>query len=66
MCRSEMLKELRQDIEEHQGLKICCPEEIAYKKGWISKEQITKLGETMKNNQYGQHLLRVAEGKIKY
>lgn len=55
-----------QDIEEHQGLKICCPEEIAYKKGWISKEQITKLGETMKNNQYGQHLLNVAEGKIKY
>ena len=51
-----------QDIEEHQG----CPEEIAYKKGWITKEQLVVLGESMKNNQYGQHLLNVAEGKIKY
>lgn len=53
-------------LEEHQGLKVCCPEETAYKNGWISKETLVKQGELMKNNQYGQHLLNVASGKIKY
>lgn len=49
-------------IEEHQGLKISCPEEIAYNNGWITKEQLLKQAELMKNNQYGQHLKKVAEG----
>ena len=53
-------------LEEHQGLKVCCPEEIAFKNGWISKEALLKTGESMKKNQYGQHLLNVANGKIKY
>jgi glucose-1-phosphate thymidylyltransferase len=53
-------------IEEHQGLKICCPEEIAFKNGWISKESLIEQGELMKKNQYGKHLLNVAYGKIKY
>lgn len=53
-------------VEEHQSLKICCPEEIAYKNGWISKDEILKIGESMKKNEYGQHLINVAEGKVKY
>lgn len=53
-------------VEEHQGLKICCPEEIAYKNGWISKEEILSVGNSMSKNEYGQHLIRVAEGKVKY
>ena len=53
-------------LEEHQGLKVCCPEEIAYKNGWISKEQLVETGKLMEKNQYGQHLLNVANGKIKY
>lgn len=53
-------------LEDHQGLKVCCPEEIAYKNGWISKEVLLEQGELMKKNQYGQHLLNVAAGKIKY
>lgn len=53
-------------LEEHQGLKVCCPEEIAYKNGWINKQTLIEQGELMKNNQYGKHLLNVAEGKIKY
>ncbi len=53
-------------VEEHQGLKICCPEEIAYKNGWISKEEILRVGNSMSKNEYGQHLIRVAEGKVKY
>lgn len=52
-------------VEEHEGLKIACPEEIAYKNGWISKGQLLKAAETMKNNQYGQHLFNVASGKVK-
>lgn len=53
-------------LEEHQGLKVCCPEEIAYKNGWINKQILIEQGELMKNNQYGRHLLNVANGRIKY
>lgn len=53
-------------MEEHQGIKISCPEEIAYINGWISKEALVERGELMKNNSYGQHLLAVAQGKFLY
>ena len=53
-------------LEEHQGLKVCCPEEIAYKNGWITKEVLLEQGHLMEKNQYGQHLLNVAKGNIKY
>lgn len=53
-------------IEDHQGLKISCPEEIAFNNGWISKEELLKIAEPMKKNQYGKHLINVAEGKVKY
>ncbi len=53
-------------VEEHQDIKICCPEEIAYVNGWISKEELLKEGESMKKNEYGQYLIRVADGNIKY
>ena len=53
-------------LEEHQGLKVCCPEEIAYKNGWISKDTLLEQGHLLEKNQYGQHLLNVANGKIKY
>ena len=53
-------------IEEHQGLMISCPEEIAFLNGWISKEKLLEIGNTMAKNQYGQHLIKVAEGKVKY
>jgi len=44
-------------IEKRQGLKIACLEEIAYKKGWITRDDILRLAETMKKTQYGQYLL---------
>ena len=53
-------------MEERQGLKICCPEEIAYTNGWIDKASLLALGQSMKQNEYGQHLLNVANGKIRY
>jgi len=52
-------------IEFRQGLKVACIEEIAYSKGFINKEQLLKLGNEMKNNDYGQYLISIAEGKIK-
>ncbi len=54
-----------QSIETHQGLKICCPEEISYLNGWIRKEDLERIGKTMANNEYGRHLINVASGKVK-
>ena len=51
-------------IEEHQGLMISCPEEIAYEHGWITKEKLLEIGNTMAKNSYGKHLINVAEGKV--
>lgn len=48
-------------IEKRQGLKIACLEGIAYTRGWISREQILRLAEPMKKNQYGQYLLKVVK-----
>ncbi len=53
-------------IEDHQGLKISCPEEIAFNNGWITKEELLEIAEPMKKNQYGKHLINVAEGKVRY
>jgi glucose-1-phosphate thymidylyltransferase len=44
-------------IEERQGLKISCPEEIAWRQGWISAEDVRRIGRSMDNNDYGQYLL---------
>jgi glucose-1-phosphate thymidylyltransferase len=46
-----------QVVEARQGLKIACPEEIAYRSGWISTEQLEQTGQEMRNNGYGQYLL---------
>jgi glucose-1-phosphate thymidylyltransferase len=46
-------------IEQRQGLKISCPEEIAYRMGYISAEQVERLAEPMKKNGYGQYLLEM-------
>ena len=51
-------------VEEHQGLMISCPEEIAFDNGWINKDKLLEIGKTMAKNSYGQHLINVAEGKV--
>lgn len=50
-------------IETHQHRKIACLEEIAYLNGWISRENVMKVYEEVKKNQYGQYLLDVLDGK---
>ncbi len=49
-----------QTIENRQGLKVACIEEIAYEMGYISKEKLLELAEPLKKNQYGQYLIRRA------
>jgi glucose-1-phosphate thymidylyltransferase len=51
-------------IEQRQGLKVSCIEEIAYKKGFISREQLIALAQPLSKNQYGEYLLRLAEKQI--
>lgn len=48
-------------LEKRTGLKIACLEGIAYRKGWISEEQLRQLAQPMRKNQYGQYLLRLAD-----
>lgn len=50
-------------VETHQHRKVACIEEIAYLNGWISREKLLELYEPLKNNQYGQYLKDIAEGK---
>ena len=55
-----------QSVEKHQGLKIACLEEIAYHKGWISKERLEQFVTTYAKSDYGKYLEKVLEGKIIY
>jgi len=48
-------------IERRQGLKIACPEEIAYRMRYIDAAQLARLGDAMKKNGYGRYLLRLLE-----
>lgn len=48
-------------IEKRQNLKVACLEEISYRMGYITKEQLIELAQPLKKNQYGQYLLRLAE-----
>ena len=51
-------------IERRQGLKIACPEEVAYRQGWVSAAEIEALAKPMLKNNYGQYLLRMLTEKL--
>jgi len=52
-------------VEKRQGLKIACPEEVAYRKNWMSKSDLIQTGEKMSKNAYGQYLLHLAQEDTK-
>ena len=52
-------------VQKRQGVQIAAPEEIAYKNGWISREELLISAEKYKKSSYGQHLFNVAEGKMR-
>jgi len=53
-----------QTIEERQGLKVSCIEEIAFKQGFINREQLISLARPLTKNQYGKYLLKIADEKF--
>jgi glucose-1-phosphate thymidylyltransferase len=53
-------------IETRQAFKVACPEEIAYRQGFISAEQVRALAQPLKNTQYGQYLLRMLDERVIY
>ena len=52
-----------QTIEQRQGYKVACIEEVAYYKGWITSEQLIELAQPLKKTQYGQYMIEMAEAK---
>lgn len=55
-----------QAVEDRQGMMISCPEEIAYRKGYIQKEQLRQQAVALKNNGYGDYLLRLIDEKVSF
>jgi glucose-1-phosphate thymidylyltransferase len=51
-------------LEQRQGLMVACPEEIAFRMGWIDREQLRRLAKPLNKNAYGQYLEGLAEGRI--
>lgn len=58
--------EFVQITEKRQGVKISAPEEIAYRKGWITKEELIESANKYGKSPYGEHLHKVADGILKY
>lgn len=53
-----------QTIEKRQGLKVACPEEIAYRLGYITADQLVSLAKPMRNSGYGEYLARILDETI--
>ena len=53
-----------QTIEKRQGMQVCCPEEIAYKNGWINDQKLLELAQKFIKTDYGKYLKDLAENKF--
>ena len=51
-------------LEKRQGLKVACPEEVAYRAGWISHDALCAMAQPMVKSGYGKYLLQIAETKV--
>lgn len=56
--------EFVRSLEKRQGLKVCCPEEIAFRKGFIELDQLRRLGKVLEKSSYGGYLLRLADEHV--
>ncbi len=54
-----------ESVEQRQGLMVCCPEEIAFRRGWISAEHLIEISRPLQKTHYGQYLLALAEKRIR-
>ena len=54
-----------QTIEKRQGLKVCCPEEISWRKHWITDEQLSELAKPLQKNDYGKYLNEIVKYDIR-
>ena len=57
MCSSDL-----EVVESRQGVQIACLEEIAWRKGWLSDEELLQLAEPMKHNAYGEYMINLVKG----
>jgi glucose-1-phosphate thymidylyltransferase len=55
-----------QAVEERQGMMISCPEEIAYRLDYITKDELKRLAQDLSSNQYGEYLLRLLQEDIPF
>jgi glucose-1-phosphate thymidylyltransferase len=55
--------EFMRTLEKRQGFRVSCPEEIAYRKGFISRDDLERLGRELGKSEYGRYLLAIAEEK---
>jgi glucose-1-phosphate thymidylyltransferase len=51
-------------LEKRQGLKVACPEEIAFRRGWINAAQLEALARPLAKNGYGQYLLKLLQERV--
>jgi glucose-1-phosphate thymidylyltransferase len=51
-------------LEKRQGLQVSCPEEVAFRQGWISAPQLASLAEPLRKNEYGEYLYRLSQGQV--
>jgi len=51
-------------LEKRQGLKVACPEEVAYRAGWISRDALCAMAQPMVKSGYGRYLLQVADSRV--
>lgn len=54
-----------ESVEQRQGLMVCCPEEIAFRKGWISAQDLIRISQLLQKTHYGQYLVALAEKRIR-
>ncbi len=53
-----------QALEKRQGLQVCCPEEVAFRQGWISAADLARLAQPLRKSEYGEYLHRLGQGRL--